>query len=384
MIALSKRWAIFSGAVAVAGGVALQATVLHFHDASAVTNAVTILFAPSPANVPAASQANLTPGQAAAPAAPATAAAPGKAAAMPPVAAPAPPRFDVVRVEPDGSTVVAGQGEPGAKVALLVSGKTVAETTADASGHFAFVPPALPPGGTALSLRQTAGGVTSDSVQSVAVSVPEKGGDKGGLVVALTEPGQAAKILAAPSPAPTPSPAALVPSAKPPAPGLAIRSVELENGNGFFTSGAAAPGTKLGIYLNNSHLADVVSGADSSWTVKLRQGLTPGHYTVRADAAGAPGAVAARVEVPFDVPAGASVKVASAAAPVTAPNSANAIVAEVKTTVVRAGDNLWDISRTRLGDGARYTRIYAANSAQIRDPNLIYPGQVFVVPSAGQ
>jgi nucleoid-associated protein YgaU len=88
--------------------------------------------------------------------------------------------------------------------------------------------------------------------------------------------------------------------------------------------------------------------------------------------------------VPFDVPVTANSTATATASSVpqaAEPNSAHAVVAGVKTTMVRAGDNLWDISRIRLGDGARYTRIYAANSAQIRDPNLIYPGQVFVVPS---
>ena len=48
-------------------------------------------------------------------------------------------------------------------------------------------------------------------------------------------------------------------------------------------------------------------------------------------------------------------------------------------TIVR-GDNLWNIARGALGSGERYTAIYEANRNQIRDPNLIYPGQVFVIP----
>ncbi len=63
--------------------------------------------------------------------------------------------------------------------------------------------------------------------------------------------------------------------------------------------------------------------------------------------------------------------------------SPDAVIGEVSTASVRSGDNLWDISRSRLGQGRRYTRIYAANVAQIRDPRLIYPGQVFVLPTPG-
>ena len=48
--------------------------------------------------------------------------------------------------------------------------------------------------------------------------------------------------------------------------------------------------------------------------------------------------------------------------------------------VVQPGESLWRIARATYGKGVRYTVIYAANRDQIRDPNLIYPGQVFVIP----
>ncbi|KQT50818.1 hypothetical protein ASG43_06015 [Aureimonas sp. Leaf454] len=48
--------------------------------------------------------------------------------------------------------------------------------------------------------------------------------------------------------------------------------------------------------------------------------------------------------------------------------------------IIRRGDTLWRISRDTYGRGARYTTIYLANGDQIRDPNRIYPGQVFRMP----
>ncbi|WFT80764.1 LysM peptidoglycan-binding domain-containing protein [Methylobacterium sp. CB376] len=52
----------------------------------------------------------------------------------------------------------------------------------------------------------------------------------------------------------------------------------------------------------------------------------------------------------------------------------------VSTATVTRGDNLWSISRKAYGKGVRYTVIFGANQAQIRNPNRIYPGQVFVLP----
>ena len=357
------------------------------------------------------------------------------------------PRFDVVRVEPTGEMVLAGRGAPDTTIALLGDGRVLGEARTDAGGHFAMLPPALQAGDHALTLRQaTEGASPVASRQSVAVSVPGRG--KGAVVVALAEPGAATKVLEAPSASVTgqsptatdqpsepssqsaaaPEPPA-TPTASPAAQALVVQSVELENGSGFYATGAAAPGTKLHLYLNNSHLADVAAAANGDWSVKIRKGLTGGHYVVRADGSTNGNAVTARAEVPFDVPLAmadarpgtrrppdrpvatsaepkppASIEPeggvpqqdlarAAAALPLQAPSArdlaakpaeAHAIIEEITTTSVRAGDNLWDISRARLGEGRRYTRIFAANAAQIRDPRLIYPGQVFVLPDAGK
>ena len=69
----------------------------------------------------------------------------------------------------------------------------------------------------------------------------------------------------------------------------------------------------------------------------------------------------------------------AAAAAIAGP-TANPVVKQISTATVTRGDNLWAISRKLLGNGARYTVIYEANASQIRNPNLIYSGQVFVIP----
>ena len=48
--------------------------------------------------------------------------------------------------------------------------------------------------------------------------------------------------------------------------------------------------------------------------------------------------------------------------------------------VISRGDSLWALSKLAYGDGARYAVIYNANRGKIHNPNLIYPGQTFVVP----
>ena len=72
---------------------------------------------------------------------------------------------------------------------------------------------------------------------------------------------------------------------------------------------------------------------------------------------------------------------ANAAIPLSDGGSSSAVlVPKIATTVVSRGDSLWRISRVNYGAGMRYAAIYKANQDQIRDPNRIYPGQIFVLP----
>jgi nucleoid-associated protein YgaU len=57
------------------------------------------------------------------------------------------------------------------------------------------------------------------------------------------------------------------------------------------------------------------------------------------------------------------------------------VVPKIATTTVSRGDSLWRISRLAYGAGTRFAVVYRANREQIRNPNLIYPGQTFVLPS---
>jgi len=63
------------------------------------------------------------------------------------------------------------------------------------------------------------------------------------------------------------------------------------------------------------------------------------------------------------------------------PSPSSAVAPKTTTTTVSRGDSLWRISQRALGAGPRYVGIYRANKMHIRNPNLIYPGQVFVMPS---
>ena len=329
---------------------------------------------------------------------------------------PAPPVFDVVRVEPTGDAVIAGRAVPGAVVELLRNGAAHDRSTADAGGQFAMVPPALTPGTHDLSLVQTLkDGRRVASVQSVTVSVPDKA--TGEVVVALAAPNRPTQLLTPPKAAPAVPPPQTVAGAPAVRAGVAVLTVEAEDTGRLFATGSAAAGAHVRLYLNDTYLATATASPEGRWSFTIRRGVGPGSYRVRADDVElASGRVLSRAEVPFEFARrAASAPVAGTVAPAppqpTAPGSqarppvpavtpspvaaavqpgptgnttADAVVAEIRTASVTRGDSLWRISKRVYGDGLRYTVIYTANAPQIREPNLIYPGQVFVLPTEQQ
>ena len=65
----------------------------------------------------------------------------------------------------------------------------------------------------------------------------------------------------------------------------------------------------------------------------------------------------------------------SSTAPTTPSDSA-------RTITVQAGDSLSKIAKRELGDANKWHAIYEANKDQIKNPDLIHPGQVLTLPSA--
>jgi nucleoid-associated protein YgaU len=51
-----------------------------------------------------------------------------------------------------------------------------------------------------------------------------------------------------------------------------------------------------------------------------------------------------------------------------------------KYHTVKKGDTLWGIAKKYYGNGAQYKKIYNANKSKIKNPDLIYVGQKFLIP----
>jgi nucleoid-associated protein YgaU len=145
--------------------------------------------------------------------------------------------------------------------------------------------------------------------------------------------------------------------------------------------GKAQPNATVRLYVSGAYVGDAKTKEDGRWSLTIAHGLTPGAYAVRADSIDPANAkVVARAEAPFNFPAALTATEKPAIVAITAASPADLLVEAVQTHHVERGNTLWGISQRFYGDGSRYAMIFTANADQIRDPNLIFPGQTFLVP----
>jgi LysM repeat protein/cytoskeletal protein RodZ len=326
--------------------------------------------APARATEPPPAQTAAQPSAKAPEAAPVVSPAPPAVASLPPATAPlvktTGPSFDVVRVAADGNAVIAGRAQPGAVVVVLDGDTEIARVTADARGEWVALPARpLASGTRELSLlARTAddpAGLRSDRVVVVVVperqpAVASRGSPSGAVAVAVPRDGEAG----------TPSRLLQVPSAEPrgapPLP-VTVETVDYDSTGEVVLSGRAPAGSAILLYLDGVPIGRTEGDANGRWTMRPQSPVSPGVYTLRVDQITGDGRVAQRIEIPF-----------ARAEP---PRDAAAASERV---VVQPGNSLWRIARRVYGAGVRYTVIYQANRDMIRDPDLIYPGQIFVLP----
>lgn len=200
------------------------------------------------------------------------------------------------------------------------------------------------------------------------------------------------------------------PPAQPDRPGVSgaanvvIDTISYDAEGEVLLAGRAVPDALVRLYLNNDLVETAEVSPEGLWEARVA-GIAQGVYTLRADEVTPDGKVISRFETPFERALRAdAVLAAEAAAEAAEAETAAATVAEVPpghtaapgevpvleaapgalavagVVTVQPGFTLWQIARENYGDGFQYVRVFQSNRDRIRDPDLIYPGQVFAVP----
>lgn len=389
---------------------------------AAVIVAVAAAFAlrplPDPAPLPAASLPEAEVQAAPEPAPAADTVTDVQVAAEPEIAAPAaepepvaqampvePPVLTNLRIEPDGLAVIFGRTTPGIQVMVEIDGQPVDIVTADASGVFQAYPslgysdrPRLmrfiaDPDGVAQEAAQSypiaanpapTQPIAEDPALADASDAPQA--ETPDIAVDDTEtappppredtPGTAPSVLVVEEGAAR----VLQPATRDQAPEVmstvALDTITYDPEGEVILSGRAAGEGFVRVYVDNQPVSHLPVDADGTWRTDLPE-VDTGVYTLRIDEVDASGDVLSRIETPFqrenpeDI---AAVMAEETAAP----------DFSVATRTVQPGNTLWAIAQERYGDGVLYVQVFEANRDRIRDPNLIYPGQVFVLPGAGE
>lgn len=283
---------------------------------------------------------------------------PAAPAAPAPASTPAPttgdaakaPTFDVLRVEPDGSAVIAGKAAPGSKLEIIDNGQVIAQTTVEGSGDFvAVLENPLKPGDHQVILRATGkDGVVVQSQETATISVPAQ--KNGELLAMVTTPGKASRLMSVPEAAPAAPPAQVpAPAAGQPQTDIAtapqnsngaaptaassetasirVLAVEFE-GSRIFVAGSAPAGASVRVLVDDKQIGSSKAEASGSFVVEGDVELSVGNHVVTAEALDAAGNVTVRVRVPFLRPDMDQATVAMQHAPAPATNPTSGVVSD--------------------------------------------------------
>lgn len=277
------------------------------------------------------------------------------------------PTFDLIRIDSKGSAVFAGRAEPNANVDILANGALLGTATASPNGEFVALletPETASPQTIELVARALDGGVARSAEPVIVLgrlSEPERpqvadveaAADVAMPAVVRTD-GDDIELVQAPRSLATDQ--------------VVLDTITYDAQSTVVLVGRGQAGREVRVYANGDLQGSTTISGDGRWRLLISK-LSAGNYTLRADQIGGDGAVASRFETPFQRQFPTAETLAR-------------LQDDENEIVVQPGFNLWTIARNRYGEGVKYTVIFDANKDQIRDPDLIYPGQVFALPEA--
>ena len=291
---------------------------------------------------------------------------------------PAVPVLDLVRIETDGAAVIAGRALPDSLVRIRSDGTTIAEVRTSRSGEFvAFADADITKSTQTIDLIASLDGgpyvrstdsviVLGQAVEEIKGPPPEDQGAEPVAVAAVAEEIEEEASPAILSQSADGDLRVLQPSSLATVDQITLDSISYDETGEAVLSGRGRADMRAWVYVDGTRIADVAISPSGTWDATLA-GLDAGRYILRIDEVDGTGKVASRVESPFQ-------RVYPTAERLALLQSDNEVI-------VQPGNNLWNIAKRRYGEGMKYWVIYRANENLIRDPDLIYPGQIFDLPT---
>ena len=286
---------------------------------------------------------------------------------------------DTISYSPKGEVQLGGRGQAAAFVRLYLDGVDIATVPIAADGQWATVLADVAPGIYTLRVDQ----IGADGKVTSRFETPFKR--------------ETLEVLAAvATPAPAPEPAPVV--AEPAAPVAAAKPILVDPAAPVLAAPTVAVPTVAAPAIVVAQQDPMAAASAPAPSVAIEPVLADPAPAASLSADPAPVAVdpaATTVVVPAPVAPVAPVEPAApepvgVVAPPPAPAAgvaelavdAPAAKAALVSITVQPGFTLWGIAKAQMGDGVMYVQVFEANKDKIRDPDLIYPGQVFTLPAA--
>ncbi len=168
----------------------------------------------------------------------------------------------------------------------------------------------------------------------------------------------------------------VLPSAREPAhvDVVALDTISYTNQGDVALGGRGAGDGFVRVYLDNKPITTSRIDDAGYWTTALPQ-VDSGVYTLRVDEIKPDGSVASRVETPFKREEPADLRA------LIPPSDGAETGGDLKIVTVQPGATLWALAEEKYGSGLDFVKVFEANKDRIKDPDLIYPGQVFDMPN---
>ena len=297
------------------------------------------------------------------------------------------PSFDVVRVDQFGFATIAGRGMPEWAIDAQINSELTESARIGRDGQFAFVFQLDTEGGPleiALVSRDGDGTIYR-SPETIVVFAPEKIVDPKSEKIPLASEDTLlpAVLVATPEQVKLEQPPIPNRPAGYPGENLQIDSISYDMVGEAVIAGRGSAKGFVRVYLDNSPVKTERISEFGTWEIVLPE-VDAGRYMLRIEELDQSRRVVASITTPFqkefrEDAIGKMKEAAQASGKSGALDITGGRIADIVT--VQPGYTLWAISRSNFGQGRFYVRIYHANIDQIANPNLIFPGQLLVVPN---
>ena len=279
------------------------------------------------------------------------------------------PKVDIIKVEPDGSFVIAGEGKPNSEILILEKGKIIESAEVDQSGTWAIISnKPLSSGDNLIVIDQNNQDGTHSLSREIYVTKIDKKNKSKPMVVAIpNQDGGKIQIIQKPSNMSNDLKEKtlsipIVNKLNLPLKTFTVDSIFFNELGNVSIQGKANFGSYIDLYIDNIIIKKISISSGLEWKFNSLKVFDFGQHRLKVLLRSRDNNVLKKIELPF-----MRVKIPEGMLP-------------EDYVIIKPGDILWSISYRIYGNPFKYIEIYKENKDQISNPDLIFPGQIFTLP----